>query len=767
MTLRFDWKYLLLALGASFLLSVLDIALLQHSVLHRLTLVEFIQTSVLLTLSFVAFYLFVQYRALQRRRLFIALLDRLPASLVSKDQSGKILYCNQSYADLFGRSAKDMFDQKEERFIDKKSEYQSFIPLNSTDFSIDQRIGQPVSALYEQAISHTGKTRYFTSVKLPYLNINQQPCTLIYAQDVTEFHQYKQQAKLYQTQLEQVLEASEEGLWEWDMVNQKAKTNQRLLEIFDVEQFNALSDFTALIHPDDRNIVSQALEALVTDQVPFNIEFRIIDSKDNVRWVWDRGRVASLDDKGQIKVIVGIVMDITEEKANQEHVRRLAYCDPLTQLYNRSKLYKRFELLKTQSGALRPWYGLFFIDLDKFKHLNDNYGHGHGDELLKVIADRLRDFVCQQAMICRLGGDEFIVIFPLKSWYEGKVLSEVQGVAEQLLNALNQPCHIAGALGDNPIHYTPQASLGGIIFKLGADSDLLELRRLADIGLYRAKHQGGGCSYVFNLEEQNHMLSVSRLQKSLADGIVKKEFFLHYQPVVDQNGALVGAEALLRWQSPEQGLIMPNTFMPIAEESHAIIELGNQVIHMACQQLQAWQSQPERADWTLAINVSAKQLWQHDFVENFIASIRGYHFDPEKLIVEVTESVFIHDLSEASNKLLALKKIGVKIALDDFGTGYSSLNYLRELPLDELKIDKSFIQVMLDDRKANMLVETVVQLAKQFDLTIVAEGVEGKEHFAKLRAIGVELYQGYYFSKPLPLAEFHTLNWARCEEDYV
>ncbi len=756
MTLRFDWKYLLLALAVALGLSLLNIALLQNTLSYPFTDVQLVQTTALMTMAFLLFYLFVQYRALQRRRLFIALLDRLPASLVSKDNNGKILYCNQSYANLFGCTAAEMFDQFESEFTDKDSVMQSFTPLAQPVIDKGQAIGQPVSALYEQASPQADKSSYYTSVKLPYLNINQRACTLIYAQDVSEFHQYKQQAELYQTQLEKVLEASEEGLWEWDLVENKATANQRMLEIFKIEKLESLEDFEAIIYPDDRELVHQAIETLIANQAPFNIEFRIVDDKGNIAWIWDRGRVASVDENNQVTSIVGIAMDITEDKANEEQIRKLAYYDPLTQLKNRSKLQKNFDEMRFSliEGQPEPWYGLFFIDLDRFKHLNDNYGHGHGDELLKIIGQRLMSFVCKNSLLCRLGGDEFIVVFPMPEIISQTRLEHIETLATRLLDELNQPCQLVGSQGDNPICYMPRASLGGITFKLRSDSDLLELRRLADIGLYRAKAEGGGVAHLFNLEEQDQMLSVNRLQKLLEKGIENNEFELYYQPVINRDGQICGAEALLRWQSAEQGLIMPDTFMPIAEESHAIVELGNQVIHMACRQLEQWQQATLSAHFTMAINLSAKQLWQHNFVDDFIHIIEQYAINPHQLIVEVTESVFIHDLQEASDKLMALKRLGINIALDDFGTGYSSLNYLRHLPLDELKIDKSFIQSMLEDAKASIMVNTVIELAKQLELTVVAEGVETAQHFELLSDLSVELYQGYYFAKPLPIDDF-------------
>ncbi|WP_295412788.1 EAL domain-containing protein, partial [uncultured Thiodictyon sp.] len=388
---------------------------------------------------------------------------------------------------------------------------------------------------------------------------------------------------------------------------------------------------------------------------------------------------------------------------------------------------------------------LMFVDLDNFKVLNDTLGHSVGDLLLQQVAGRLLDCVRESDTVARLGGDEFVVMLEGLSERTEAAAAKAQGIGVKLLAALNEPYELAGYR----CHST--ASLG-IALIADRHTPVEDLLKQADLAMYQAKAAGRNTLRFFNPDMQAALEARSALETQLRDGLRDGQFLLYYQAQVDGAGDLTGAEALVRWQHPQRGLVAPGEFIPLAEETGLILPLGRWVLESACAQLAAWAHQPPRAHLTLAVNVSARQFRDPGFVDQVRAALAASGADPHRLKLELTESLLLEDVTDTIAKMTALKSLGLGFSLDDFGTGYSSLSYLKRLPLDQLKIDQSFVRDALDNPNDAAIIRAILALAPNLNLTVIAEGVETPAQRAFLIASGCRAFQGYLFGRPGPAA---------------
>ena len=456
------------------------------------------------------------------------------------------------------------------------------------------------------------------------------------------------------------------------------------------------------------------------------------------------------DQQGRLTNYVATFSDITHQKQAEERIQLLAFTDPLTSLPNRRLLLDRLEHALVVSARNKRHGALFFIDLDDFKRLNDTRGHYVGDLLLKQVAQRIADCLREGDTVARLGGDEFVVLLEDLSDKALEATSYAESVGAKILAALNQPYVLQG----DPHHSTP--SIGVTLFG-DPPSPLEELLKQADLAMYRAKASGRNALRFFDPEMQAVVAARVALEADLRQGLRNQQFTLYYQPQVDDARGIIGAEALVRWRHPERGLVSPAEFIPLAEETGLILPLGSWVMETACAQLSAWAQRPETAHLTLAVNVSALQFHQKDFVPEVLAMLDRYGSPPGKLKLELTESLLINDIEDIITKMDLLKVRGVGFSLDDFGTGYSSLSYLKRLPLDQLKIDQSFVRDVLVDPSDAAIARTIVALANSLAMGVIAEGVETQAQRLFLASQGCHAYQGYLFSRPLPLLEFDQL----------
>ena len=447
--------------------------------------------------------------------------------------------------------------------------------------------------------------------------------------------------------------------------------------------------------------------------------------------------------EGGITHYIGTHYDLTERKKAEERINALAFYDQLTNLPNRILLVEH--LNRSMAASLRSGShgALLFIDLDNFKTLNDTQGHEMGDLLLKQVADRLKQCVRGEDTVARQGGDEFVVLLSDLGTSEPEAASTAESIAEKILEQLNLPYQI----GHFSHHST--ASIGVTLFS-GNQSSVDDLMKQADLAMYRAKGAGRNIVRFFDPAMEAIVKVRAELEDDLRQAIDKKQFLLHYQPQVVDDGRITGAEVLVRWQHPLRGMISPADFIPLAEDTDLILPLGQWVLETACRKLALWSTRPETAALNIAVNVSAKQFRQPGFVDQVLAAVKQSSADPRRLKLELTESLLVDNIEEIIEKMHRLKAKGIGFSLDDFGTGYSSLSYLKRLPLDQLKIDQSFVRDVLSDPNDAAIAKTIVTLGQSLGLAVIAEGVETQAQRDFLANAGCYAYQGYFFSKPLP-----------------
>ena len=452
------------------------------------------------------------------------------------------------------------------------------------------------------------------------------------------------------------------------------------------------------------------------------------------------------DTDGNVTNYIGTHYDITERKLSEERINELAFFDQLTGLPNRTLLRDRLNQAITSNSRNGNNGALLFIDLDNFKTLNDTLGHDMGDLLLQLAAQRLKTCVRAEDTTARLGGDEFVVMLVNLSNDEKAAANHTEYVGAKILESLNQIYQ----LRDIPYHITP--SIGAALFS-GDMTEIDALLKQADIAMYRAKDSGRNTLRFFDSHMETVVMERAAMEKDLRDAIHEKQFLLHYQAQL-AGDRLIGAEVLVRWQHPKRGIVSPADFIPLAEETRLILPLGHWVLETACTQLAKWASLPEMSHLTVAVNVSVHQFHQVDFVDHVMAVLHETGANPKRLKLELTESLVVGNVEDIIEKMFALKAKGVGFSLDDFGTGYSSLSYLKRLPLDQLKIDQSFVRDVLFDSNDAAIAKTVIALAQSLGFGVIAEGVETAEQRDFLAESGCHAYQGYFYSKPLPLENF-------------
>ncbi len=456
------------------------------------------------------------------------------------------------------------------------------------------------------------------------------------------------------------------------------------------------------------------------------------------------------DESGKTTQYVAIFNDISARKMAEEEIRNLAFYDSLTRLPNRRLLMDRLIAALSISMRSRLYGALLFLDMDKFKTLNDTLGHDYGDMLLVEVAARIQSCVREVDTVSRLGGDEFVVLLEDVDIHAEEASQKVALIAEKIRASLAAPYQ----LKDNEYHSSP--SIGVSLYRGNAESAETILKH-ADMAMYQVKDAGRNAVRFFDPKMQQAVETRASLESDLRHAVSDRQLHLYYQIQVDGEQRALGAEGLLRWIHPKRGMVSPAQFIPIAEESALILEIGDWVLAEACRQLGTWSKDEKTRDLSLAVNVSARQFKQIDFVDKIAAVMSLYDVEASHLKLELTESVVLNDVVDVVSKMHALKALGVKLSMDDFGTGYSSLSYLKQLPLDQIKIDQSFVRDMTSDQDDIVMVQTIIDLAKNFRLNVIAEGVETEGQLTLLKSLGCLSYQGCLFSKPLPVEQFEVL----------
>ena len=496
--------------------------------------------------------------------------------------------------------------------------------------------------------------------------------------------------------------------------------------------------FASIIHPDDQQTVERVVGEAVARGEPYILEYRIVGADGGIRWVYEKGQ-GVFGTEGTVLWLDGAIFDVTERKLLQEQLAKQAFYDSLTGLANRTLFQDRADHALARLARRGSELAVLLLDLDGFKLINDSLGHQVGDEVLVTVAKRILKSSRTSDTVARLGGDEFVILLE-----EDASESTAASVARRILGILREPFLCQGR----------EVSLGGsigIALTSGTDpAPIDELLRNADAAMYCAKANGRGRFELF--EPSMHAKAVEQFEliTEMQRGLERGEFVLHYQPIWElADGTLTGVESLVRWNHPSRGLLAPGDFIPAAEQTGFILPLGTWVLDESCRQVHAWQEAFPTRQLSVSVNISPRQLIESDLLGQVRAALQLHEVDPGSLTLEITEGALLHDVEETKRKLDDLKALGVRLAIDDFGTGSSSLGHLRRFPLDELKIDRTFVMGMTEDAaEGTSLVHAIVQLAGALHLNVVAEGIELPEQLARLRASGCATGQGFLFAKP-------------------
>jgi diguanylate cyclase (GGDEF)-like protein/PAS domain S-box-containing protein len=495
------------------------------------------------------------------------------------------------------------------------------------------------------------------------------------------------------------------------------------------------------LHPEDHERVLAELARSHDNGGPFISEYRLFARDGRVLWVHDEAAVIK-DESGRFRFLHGVMLDITERKRAEEAIIHQAYHDSLTDLPNRVLFKDRLTLALAHARRNKRLLAVMFLDLDRFKNINDTLGHERGDQFLKNIAERLKNLFREGDTIARLGGDEFALILP-----EINQMHDAVKIAQRIMETIKQPWSLA----NHEFHTT--ISIGIAVYPNDGE-DVETLLKNSDIAMYRAKERGRDNYQFYNSTMSDKILEKLELENSLRQALEHQEFVLYYQPRVNINlGQIVCMEALIRWQKPDQGLIAPDKFIPLAEESGLILPIGEWVLKTACAQNKAWQ-EAGFSNMCVAVNLSSRQFQQQNLVKMIAQVLKETGLEARWLELEITEAAAMQDVDYTIKTLRSLGEMGVHIFIDDFGIGYSSLNYLKRLPINALKIDKSFVKDITTDANDAAIVSTIINLGQNLKLKVIAEGVETEKQLLFLKEQGCDEIQGYLISKPMPAANF-------------
>ena len=534
--------------------------------------------------------------------------------------------------------------------------------------------------------------------------------------------------------------------WEWNITKGRLTWSEEIYRELGFEDAASSEAFWNFIHPGDRELLRLALISALKAQKPFNHDFRMVLPNGTIKHFHGQSQTQyGLD--GRAEYMVGSAQDITERKRMEDDIRKMALYDPLTGLPNRILFREELDraLLRAQRSGLL--IGVLFLDLDKFKRINDSLGHDNGDQLLREIAKRLRNRLRGEEVVARFGGDEFtMLIGPLKN------ADEASHVAQRVVSAFAEPVQLQAQ------ELYASTSIGISIYPDDA-SDAADLIKNADTAMYAAKSFGRNCYKFYDPSMNESTLAKLEFDAAMRRGLARGEFLLHYQPRIDtRTNRLVSCEALIRWNHPERGLIFPGEFIAVAEDSGFIVSIGKWVMDQVCWRRRAWHNMG-LPHTPISINLSAVHFVRSDIIADVRDALDRHGLDGHDLELEVTETVFLQDTDVSATILEEISALGVKIVIDDFGVGFSSLNYLQRLPVDTLKIDRSFIHQVPTNRRNAAITKAIVAMAKSLDLNVVAEGVETLEEKDFVESIGCHEMQGFLFGKPVSEREFEERLW--------
>jgi diguanylate cyclase (GGDEF)-like protein/PAS domain S-box-containing protein len=569
----------------------------------------------------------------------------------------------------------------------------------------------------------------------------------VYFRDVTEARKTEESLRISEERFRTIARATTDVVWDWNLEDDSLWASDSVEPVFGyamTEFSGSIHAWSDHIHPDERErVVAHVRSAIEGTEAQWIDEYHFLRKDGSLAFVLDRGYIIR-DAAGRATRMIGAMVDLTERRQAERRIEYLAYYDVLTQLPNRQMLMDRLQQALERCAQRPCTNALLFIDLDNFKSLNDTLGHAVGDQMLQQVAQRLGGCVSQHDTVSRFGGDEYVVLLEGMSADREEAFARAASLGERMLAALRQPYR----LGKYCHHST--ASIGMVLFSDASD-DIGELLKRADLAMYEAKAAGRNALRLFNPGMQAALSARMALENDLRQALhsCESKFSLHYQPQIDRHGQVTGVEALVRWRHPVRGVVSPVEFIPLAEETGMVLALGRWVLKRACDQLLAWAAIPATARIEVAVNVSARQFHHPQFVAEVLELVAAAGIDPRLLRLELTETSVLQNVDETIERMNVLKTHGVSFALDDFGTGYSSLAYLKQLPLDMLKIDRSFVLDLLTNQNDAVIARTIIALGRSLGLRVLAEGVETVPQRDFLFEHGCDAYQGFLYARAL------------------
>lgn len=668
------------------------------------------------------------------------LIRHAPDVVFITQPDGRILFANDNALLVLGYSLSELLNM-------------SVLDISPPDWRATYAM--KLAQVAEDGQRHIVEIRLITKTqqKIPMeLNMVMMPNGQMYGscRDITKHKQNEAKLKELNRNLSALIETIpdpiflKDGEGRWLLINEPAK---RLFNLQDIDWYRKTDMELAELQPDLR----PAYEGCVKDDLlawqkgSLLVTEELIPSEQGEPLTMEVLKLPTFEADGQRKGLVIIGRDITEHKRSQQRIHELAYYDPLTQLPNRRMLIEKLHLASNSSANSRSYGALLLLDLDHFK----SFSSVCGDLLLCEIAKRLNKEMQEGYTLACIGGDQFVILMESLNTQVSLAAELAERCAKRLCSQVNQAFHY----NDQTIRST--ASLGITLWQ-GLQDGPEDLIKQARVAVDQAKAAGRNAIHFFNPAIQSSLNARNALEHELRSGIEQQQFQLHYQIQVDIHHRILGAEVLLRWQHPGKGLLAPGAFIDVCEESGLIIPIGQWVLEAACRQLKLWQSQPQFRDMQLSVNVSAKQFHQLNFVAQIRRTLLESGAKPSLLKLELTESSMLENVEDTVAKMNELKLMGIRFSLDDFGTGHSSLLYLKRLPLDQIKIDQSFVRDISTDPNDAVIVKTIISMSDALGLNVIAEGVETVEQRNFLDTHGCHVFQGYLFSRPVPLAELEA-----------
>ncbi|WP_097459340.1 GGDEF and EAL domain-containing protein [Mangrovitalea sediminis] len=662
-----------------------------------------------------------------------------PVGVFQTDSSGTLVYANPRLCQILGRELDDLLGQDFRQF------------LYSNDRALYQhRIWSPqrTSQLQLRCVTGSGEQRHINLDEVALGDPKASTASIGAVTDITDIKATELALQDSEARWQFALQGSGNGVWDWNIRTNTAWFSAQWGEIlgYQPEDIGShVEEWVNRVHPDDLATAEAEVERHLKGETLFyQSEHRLRCKNGEYLWVLDRGKIIERDSDGTPVRMIGTHTDISDRKRSDARIQFLAYHDSLTELPNRAYLQEQLHLRLNQLLRDEEQCALLFLDLDRFKIINDSLGHTLGDEILREVARRLRRCLREGDILARLGGDEFVILMGNSKGTTEHVALSARRVAEKVLGTFSEPFLV----GDHQV--TSGTSIGIVLFPADGRS-VREILQHADAAMYEAKRTGRNTYHFFEGVLEQQVRRRLTLENALRQAIERDEgLTLHYQPKLALPGnELLGVEALIRWHHQGQW-ISPGEFIPVAEDSGLIISLGEWVLERICTQILFWRERGLLAeDKHIAVNISALHFSQKSFASMLLDLLNHHRIPGSAIEIELTESVFMQHLEQARATMLELRDFGIRFAVDDFGTGYSSLAYLRQLPVDVLKIDQTFVRDMVSNSNDAAIVRTIVAMAHSLGLKAVAEGVETEEQLRLLRDLGCEGYQGFLYSKPM------------------